>query len=507
MISYFKIALLTFLAVLSSPANAAPTIQVEWDLYIVSPTENTGASYFILETKIDSGDYVAAPNITPITTTTYSIDLAGRPGATVTAHIKACRPGSYATPPQTPDECSDWSEEVSTAILYTATAIANSNGTISPASRTGIVYNDTTTFTTTPNTGYTESPVTGCGGSLVGHTYTTGPITENCTVTASFLDLTAPTSPSGLTATPVSNTQINLSWTAATDGVGITGYNIERCTGLNCSNTPANFVEIISTSGIGTTYNNTGLANNTTYEYRVRARDASSNYSGYSNNSSVSTVITYTVISSAGLNGSISPLGAQQVISGNTASFIVTAVNGYAPIVATGTGNCGGTLTAGTYPVYTYVTNAISAACNVAVTFSDTIAPTVSITAPTNGLLISGNQTVSAIAADGVGVVSVVFKLDGTTTLGTDTTSPYSITWTTNTASDGTHVLTAVACDAIPNCTTSAPINVTVDNVVPIISNPTCQLSLEYYKAVAHMPENCKRNAPVSHYKAILSGF
>ncbi len=49
-------------------------------------------------------------------------------------------------------------------------------------------------------------------------------------------DTTPPSSPPNLTATAVSSTQINLSWTASTDNVGVTGYQIERCQGAGCSN-------------------------------------------------------------------------------------------------------------------------------------------------------------------------------------------------------------------------------------------------------------------------------
>src|SRR6185312_11920897 len=48
-------------------------------------------------------------------------------------------------------------------------------------------------------------------------------------------DTQAPTAPSGLGATAVSPSQINLSWTASTDNVGVTSYLIERCTGAGCS--------------------------------------------------------------------------------------------------------------------------------------------------------------------------------------------------------------------------------------------------------------------------------
>ena len=41
-------------------------------------------------------------------------------------------------------------------------------------------------------------------------------------------DITTPTVPTGLTATAVSSSQINLSWTASTDNVGVAGYKIYR---------------------------------------------------------------------------------------------------------------------------------------------------------------------------------------------------------------------------------------------------------------------------------------
>src|SRR5947208_5777184 len=44
-------------------------------------------------------------------------------------------------------------------------------------------------------------------------------------------DLTPPTTPTGLTPVVISSTQINLSWTASTDTVGVTGYRVERCVG------------------------------------------------------------------------------------------------------------------------------------------------------------------------------------------------------------------------------------------------------------------------------------
>jgi glucose/arabinose dehydrogenase/PKD repeat protein len=93
---------------------------------------------------------------------------------------------------------------------------------------------------------------------------------------------------------------------------------------------------------------------------------------------------------------------------------------------------------------------------------SDTTPPTVSVTAPANGSTLNGTVNVTASAADNVGVAGVQFRLDGAN-LGTeDTASPYSVSWNTGTASNGSHQLTAVARDAAGNTTTSAIVNVTV---------------------------------------------
>ena len=80
----------------------------------------------------------------------------------------------------------------------------------------------------------------------------------------------------------------------------------------------------------------------------------------------------------------------------------------------------------------------------------DTTPPTVSITSPTGGN-VSNNATLTASATDNVGVQSVQFKLDGQDLGNPDTAAPYSITWDTRTATDGTHTLTAVARAASGN--------------------------------------------------------
>ena len=113
-------------------------------------------------------------------------------------------------------------------------------------------------------------------------------VTEIQTVMANPLvpsapDTAAPTVPTGLTATAVGASQINLSWTASTDNVGVTGYEVERCLGAGCS------VFAAIGTPTGTTFANTGLAASTAYTYRVRATDLAGNLSAYSATASAST--------------------------------------------------------------------------------------------------------------------------------------------------------------------------------------------------------------------------
>lgn len=91
-----------------------------------------------------------------------------------------------------------------------------------------------------------------------------------------------PAAPTNLTASAVSGSQINLSWQDNANNE--TGFAIERCTGLVCSN----FAQIATVGANVTTYQDTGLSSRTAYRYRVRAfNDAG--FSGYSNIASART--------------------------------------------------------------------------------------------------------------------------------------------------------------------------------------------------------------------------
>ena len=123
-------------------------------------------------------------------------------------------------------------------------------------------YATTTSFSWRTRIGSFRFP--GCGGS------------PTPTPTPTPTPPAGPNAPSNLTATAVSQTQINLSWTDNSGNED--GFRIERCTGQNCTN----FAQIAQVGPNATSYSDTGLTGNTRYRYRVRAFNAAGN-SAYSN--------------------------------------------------------------------------------------------------------------------------------------------------------------------------------------------------------------------------------
>ena len=120
-------------------------------------------------------------------------------------------------------------------------------------------------------------------------------------------DTTVPSQVSGLQASAVSSSRIDLSWSAASDNVGVTGYEIERCQGSGCSS----FAAVTTVSTL--TWSDTGRLPGTSYSYRVRARDAAGNTGAYS---AVATAVTPTAVDNppsapSGLSASAS--GSSQV--------------------------------------------------------------------------------------------------------------------------------------------------------------------------------------------------
>ena len=147
------------------------------------------------------------------------------------------------------------------------------------ATPTGTSFNDSSLLASTAYSYRVRA--TDSAGNLSGYSNTASATTQG--------DITPPSTPTNLTATAGSSSQINLSWTASTDNVGVTGYRVENCQGSGCSN----FAQIATPAG--TSFNDSGLLASTAYSYRVRATDAAGNLSGYSNTASATTPSSSTV--------------------------------------------------------------------------------------------------------------------------------------------------------------------------------------------------------------------
>ncbi|WP_299104674.1 endonuclease [uncultured Tenacibaculum sp.] len=112
------------------------------------------------------------------------------------------------------------------------------------------------------------------------------------TINGGTPDTQAPSAPTNLAVSNVTETTASLSWTAATDNVGVTGYDVYQGS-----------TKITSTTT--NSYNVTGLTAATNYTFSVRAKDAAGNVSASSNTLGVTTQsVTITYCNSKGNNSS-----------------------------------------------------------------------------------------------------------------------------------------------------------------------------------------------------------
>src|SRR5712672_71953 len=141
---------------------------------------------------------------------------------------------------------------------------------------TSAPYSVSWNTTATSNGSHT---LTAVATDLLGVQFTSSPVTVtvNNAPPPPPPDTTPPSAPTGLTASAVSSSQINLSWAASSDNVGVSGYRVFR-----------NGTQIATTSATSFTHN-TGLSPSTTFTYTVAAFDAAGNLSAQSSPASATT--------------------------------------------------------------------------------------------------------------------------------------------------------------------------------------------------------------------------
>src|SRR5216117_226377 len=267
-------------------------------------------------------------------------------------------------------------------------------------------------------------------------------------------DTIAPSTPTGLRALAASSSRINLSWSAATDNVGVIRYGVYR-DGVRIAYIP------------GTSYANTGLSAATTYSYTVAAYDAAGNASAQSSAASATTKapldtqapsiptnLAATVVSASRIDLAWSPATDNVGVTGYR-----VYVNGTLLLSSSSTSVQITELLAGGTRSFTVAAfdapgNASAPSAPLSVTtpaLADTTAPTTptglsaSATTPTSVILSWGAAT------DNVGVTGYRVYVNGTLVVSSSSTSVQI----TELLAGGTRSFTIVAFDAAGNV--SAP--------------------------------------------------
>ena len=234
------------------------------------------------------------------------------------------------------------------------TPSAGPNGSLSPSTPQVVPVGGTIAFTVTPSANYHVDSVAGCGGSLSGNVFTTGVLTANCTVSATF----------------AIDTHVVSASAGANGTINPLLQTVDHGATAVLTVTPAANYHVAGVTGCG------GVLNGTIYTTGPVTADCAV--------SATFTIDTHAVTGSAGANGSITP-PSQLVDHGATATLTVTPAANYHIQSVSG---CGGTLAGNTY-----TTAPVTAACSVTASFAiDT--HTVTGSAGANGSISPATQDV-----------------------------------------------------------------------------------------------------------------
>ncbi len=368
----------------TAPITADCTVSATFAIntYTVTPTAGSNGSVSPSTPQMVNYNETASFTVTP--DIGYHIALVSGCSGTLNGN-------TYTTGPMT----GDCSVSATFAInSYTVIPTAGANGSISPSTPQTVNYNQTGSFTVTPDIGYHIALVTGCSGTLNGNTYTTGPVAADCTVSATFAINTytvTPTAGPNGSVSPAIPQSVNYNQTASFTITPDTGYHIALVSGCT-----------------GTLNGNTYITGPVTADCTVSATFA---------------INTYTVTPTAGSNGSVSPSTPQTVNYNETASFTVTPETGYHIALVTG---CTGTLNGNTY-----ITGPVAADCTVSATFAINTY-TVTPTAGPNGSIspatpqtVNHNQPLAFTITPDIGYhIDTVTGCSGTLNGNTYTTGP-----------------------------------------------------------------------------------
>ena len=282
-------------------------------------------------------------------------------------------------------------------------------------------------------------------------------------------DTTAPTTPTSLSASAVTQTTLTLSWTASTDSGGVSGYNVYKDGSL-------------LTSGItGTTYGVTGLTLNTAYSFTVLAYDSAGNLSTQSSALATTTLPDTTEPTTPG-NATFSSVTTSAITLSWTASTDAVGVSGYriyrgatqvgttTLLTLTNSSLSSGTSSSYTIEAYDAAGNrsSRSATTSTSTLTVDTTAPTVPGVISFSLVTASTLRLAFASSTDAVGVSGYRIYRDGIQ-VGTSTFASFN---DLGLVASTTYAYTVSAYDAannisVRNATTSTTTTVATDTTAP----------------------------------------
>jgi len=272
----------------SAPSNVSAALNVGGQIFLTwaPSTDNVGVTgYTILRNSsvlanTASTSYIDT-SVSPNTTYSYTVlsfDAAGNISSASNTVSISTEVSTDTTPPSAPtnltasaisDKQIDlaWTE-ASDNVSVTGYMIIRNNSILANTANNS--YSD---LSVQPSTNYSYSVMAfDAAGNI-------SPVSNvaSATTNASPIDINAPSVPMNLVASAISTSQIDLSWTASTDDVGVIAYNIYRDNNLIATST-------------ANTFSDTGLSPATVYSYSVSAYDAAANVSAMSVSVSASTL-------------------------------------------------------------------------------------------------------------------------------------------------------------------------------------------------------------------------
>jgi len=274
----------------STPTNLVSALNVGNQVFLHwnASTDNTGVTgYTIMRNNLVLANTVGTSYVdtmvNPNTTYTYSVlafDAAGNVSGVSSVVSITTLVSSDLVPPSAPTGLTATSSSPTQINLNWATSTDNIAVTGYMIIRNGMLIANTITpsyadLSVVASTTYTYFVLAFDAAGNVSTKSNEVTITTPLSTTSG--DSIMPSVPSNLMATAASSSTINLSWTASTDNIGVTGYNIYR-NGILISSSTSN------------TFSNVGLNPSTLYTYYVRAFDAAGNLSAPSNDTSTTTL-------------------------------------------------------------------------------------------------------------------------------------------------------------------------------------------------------------------------